>query len=296
MHLTSNTPNQKGSTRAQIQQFGDNFLMTDDPASPLYYKFNFYSIPTDFEYVGVRTLLGNGWSIDNKTYTMRYYNKQNYNGVTTITATSATDKLNSYRKYGNNLPLTYVSSAGVFRTGLWSEYASTDRYQIPSDPRTWIDAALPNFHEMFGTTTLQPYAEYSWRALPNVDGHAGHQVRLLQPGLHPVRRQRQDRRQPERRRVGRSTSPSYHAWLPSLDAHVLVQSVLVDVRPVRQGPEHSAVERLRREERPGRARCRSRFSPTPTRSDRCGSRAARRSTSTSTTSAFRATTRRRSIP
>ena len=55
MHLNSNTPNQKGSTRAQIQQFGDNFLMTDDPTSPLYYKFNFYSIPTNFEYVGVRT-------------------------------------------------------------------------------------------------------------------------------------------------------------------------------------------------------------------------------------------------
>src|SRR5262245_10356428 len=50
MHLKSNTPNQKGSTRLQIQQFGDNFLLTDDPNSPLYYKFNFYSIPTDFEY------------------------------------------------------------------------------------------------------------------------------------------------------------------------------------------------------------------------------------------------------
>ncbi|HMB80893.1 MAG TPA: TonB-dependent receptor, partial [Vicinamibacterales bacterium] len=168
MHLDANTPNQKGSTRAQIAQFGDNFLMTNDPASPLYYKYNFYSIPTDFEYFGVRTLLGSGWSIDNKSYTMRYYNKQNYNGVTTISATSATDKLNSYRKYGDNIPITYVSNAGVFRTGLWAEYASTDRYQIPSDPRTWVDAALPNFHEMFGTTTLQPYAEYSWRALPNL--------------------------------------------------------------------------------------------------------------------------------
>jgi len=29
---------------------------------------------------------------------MRYYNKQNYNGTTSITTTSATDKLNSYRK------------------------------------------------------------------------------------------------------------------------------------------------------------------------------------------------------
>jgi len=36
----------------------------------------------------------------------------------------------------------------------------TDRYQVPSDPRTWVDAALPNFHEKFNTTTLQPYAEY----------------------------------------------------------------------------------------------------------------------------------------
>ncbi|HEV3058257.1 MAG TPA: TonB-dependent receptor plug domain-containing protein [Vicinamibacterales bacterium] len=104
MQLHSNTPNQKGATRAQVAQFGDNFLMSGDPASPLYYKFNFYNIPTNFEYFGVRTILGNGWSIDNKTYTMRYYNKQNYNGLTTISPTSATDKLNSYWKWGNNLP------------------------------------------------------------------------------------------------------------------------------------------------------------------------------------------------
>ena len=106
MQLNSNTPNQKGSTRAQIQQFGDNFLMSGDPTSPLYYKFNFYSIPTHFEYAGVKTNLGHGWSLDDKVYTMRYYNKQNYNGVTTINATSATDKLNSYWKVGNNLPLS----------------------------------------------------------------------------------------------------------------------------------------------------------------------------------------------
>jgi iron complex outermembrane receptor protein len=166
MLLHANTPNQKGSTRAQIAQFGPNFLMTGDPSSPLYYKFNFYRIPTDFEYAGIRTTWGN-WSIDNKTYTMRYYNKQNFNGLTSITATSATDKLNSYRKWGNLLPVQHVSDFGVLRTGIWSEYAATDRYQTPSDPRTWVDAALPNFHEKFGTTTLQPYAEYELRVRPN---------------------------------------------------------------------------------------------------------------------------------
>jgi hypothetical protein len=144
--LRSNTPNQKGSTRAQVDQFGDNFLLTNDPASPLYFGYNFYHIPTDFEYVGIKSELGGGWTIDDKVYTLRYYNKQNYNSVTAISATSATDKLNSYRKLGNLVPLTHISNAGIFRTGLWSEIAWTDRYQTPADPRTWVDQALPNFH------------------------------------------------------------------------------------------------------------------------------------------------------
>jgi iron complex outermembrane recepter protein len=222
MNLHSNTPNQKGSTRQQIQQFGDAFLMTDDPTSPVYYKYNFYRIPTDFEYVSIRTLFGTGWSIDNKTYTMRYYNKQNYNGVTTISPTSATDKLNSYRKYGNHLPVSYVSARGILRTGLWSEYASTDRYQTPSDPRTWIDAALPNFHEMFTTTTLQPYVEFSWRTLPNL---------TVTPGIK-LAYYKQDFTQfaDNGKTVGSlNGAPSidhvaeYHSWLPSIDVHMLAQ-------------------------------------------------------------------------
>ena len=221
MQLDANTPNQKGSTRAQVAQFGDNFLMVDDPTSPLNYKFNFYSVPTNFEYFGVKTNLGHGWSIDDKTYTMRYYNKQNFNGVTTISTTSATDKLNSYWKVGNNMPLTHVSSAGVFRTGLWMEYASTDRYQTPSDPRTWVNAALPNFHEQFGTTTLQPYAEYSWKAAPNF---------TITPGVKLAHYKQDFTQFADGKTVGNLKGAPYvqHAvdystWLPSLDAHYLVQ-------------------------------------------------------------------------
>jgi len=222
MHLDSNTPNQKGSTRAQYEQYGDNFLMTNDPTSPLYYKFNFYSIPTDFEYAGLRTLLGHGWSIDDKVYRMRYYNKQNYNGTTTISATSATDKLNSYWKWGNLLPVSYVGDHGIFRTGLWSEYASTDRYQIPADPRTWVDAPLPNFHEKFITTTYQPYAEYQARLLPNL---------TVTPGLK-LASYKQDFTQfaDNGKTVGSLNGApfvqhavQYNSWLPSIDAHYLVQ-------------------------------------------------------------------------
>jgi iron complex outermembrane receptor protein len=223
MDLHSNTPNQKGATRAQVQQFGDNFLMSGDPTSPLYYKFNFYHIPTNFEYVGFKSDLGNGWSIDDKTYTMRYYNQQNFNSVTTITPTSAVDKLNSYWKWGNILPVSYVSNAGIFHTGLWSEYASTDRHQTPADPRTWVDAALPNFHEMFGTTTLQPYADYQFKVAPSL---------TITPGIKLAYYKQNFTQFADNGTVvgnlGGAASvqhtAEYHSWLPSLDAHYLVQS------------------------------------------------------------------------
>jgi iron complex outermembrane receptor protein len=222
MNLHANTPDQKGSTRAQVQQFGDNFLLTDDPTSPLYYKFNFYRVPTHFEYAGFRSYLGQGWSIDDKVYTMRYYNHQNFNSTTKISTTSATDKLNSYWKWGNLLPVSHVSNFGVFRTGLWTEYASTDRFQTPSDPHTWIDAAVPNFHEMFGTTTVQPYAEYEMRLLSNL---------TVTPGLK-LAYYKQDFTQfaDNGNKIGNLNGApflkhavSYHSWLPSLDARYLLQ-------------------------------------------------------------------------
>jgi iron complex outermembrane receptor protein len=220
--LRSNTPNQKGPTRAQVEQFGDDFLMTNDPASPLYYGYNFYHVPTDFEYVGIKSELGGGWTIDDKVYTLRYYNKQNFNSTTTISATSATDKLNSYRKVGNLVPLTHISNAGIFRAGLWSEVAFSDRYQTPADPRTWVDAALPNFHETFTTTTLQPFVEYELKVTPAL---------RITPGIK-LAYYKQDFTQfaDNGKTVGSLNGAAsiqhaaeYHSWLPSLDAHYLLR-------------------------------------------------------------------------
>ena len=219
----SHAPNQKGSTRAQIAQYGDRYLNSSNPADPNYYGYNFYDVPTDFEYVGLRTDLGHGWVIDNKVYTLYYYNKQNYNSTTAISATSATDKLNSYRKYGNLLPLTQTSQYGVFRAGLWYEYAKTDRYQTPADPRTWVDAALPNFHEKFNTTTTQPYAEYQFQVTS--------QLRVT-PGIK-MSHFKQDFTQfaDNGKTVGSLNgapyirhAASYTAWEPSFDVHYMVQS------------------------------------------------------------------------
>lgn len=161
LDLASNAPNVKGPTRAQVAQFGDNYLLNNNPNDPLYYKFNWYQIPTDFEYVGINSELGAGWRLEDKVYTDRYYNHQQYNG-SSISTTSGTDKLNSYRKFGDSLNIAQDSRYGTFRTGIWYEVAYTDRYQIPTDPRTWIDSPVPNFHEKFITQSIQPFAQYEY--------------------------------------------------------------------------------------------------------------------------------------
>jgi iron complex outermembrane receptor protein len=161
--LWTNTPNLKGPTRAQVAQFGDDYLLSGDPSRADYYGYNFYHVQTDFEYFGIHSDLGHGWKLDNKMYTYRYWNKQNYQNGNTLTKTSGVDKLNGYRKVGDVLAVSHESTRGILRTGVWYEWAYTDRYQIPTDPRTWVDAPLSNFHENFITTSLQPFVEYEYR-------------------------------------------------------------------------------------------------------------------------------------
>jgi iron complex outermembrane receptor protein len=168
--LRSNTPDTTAATRAQIAQFGDRYLLVNDPTKGNYYGYNYYHIPSDFDYIGVSSDLGHGWVIDDKAYSYRYYNKQFLDkNFAAPSATSAVDKLNSYRRWGNLFVASKnVSSSTTLRIGNWSEYANSYRFQYPSDPRTWQDTALPNFKERFYTTTLQPYAELEWRPLPRL--------------------------------------------------------------------------------------------------------------------------------
>jgi iron complex outermembrane receptor protein len=197
--LDSDTSNFNGPTRAQIQNFGNRFYLTNvdtpDPTSgvladfyPLNYHFYTYHIPTDTEYIDWKDELGHGWQVDFQPYTLSYYNHQFYNnpsynsdGLTFaapkapaspgapyglgVGPSTAVDKLNSYRKYGENSMLSQSSKYGIFRVGVWYEWAKTDRFQIPSSPLTHVDALLPNFHEKFGTFSTQPFVEYEWHPL-----------------------------------------------------------------------------------------------------------------------------------
>lgn len=176
VELAANTPNVKGPTRSQVAAFGNNYLLNNNPNDPLYYKYNWYQIPTDFDYIGLTSELGGGWKLDEKAYSNRYYNHQQYNNGTSITPTSATDKLNSYRKVGNNLSISQTSKWGVFRTGFWYEWANTDRFQTPTDPRTFITVLTPNFHEKFITQSKQPFAQYEFHVSKRLFVTAGFKV------------------------------------------------------------------------------------------------------------------------
>ena len=226
--LWTNTPNLKGPSRAQIAQFGDNYLLSGDPSQPNYYGYNFYHVQTDFEYIGLHTELGHGWKLDNKLYTYRYWNKQNYNNpsiqatgffapaATSITATSAVDKLNGYRKVGDITTVSYEMHRGIFRTGLWFEWAYTDRYQSPSDPRTWVDTALPNFHEHFITTSAQPFVEYEYRVTRDLTFTGG--VKVAEYGMNLT--QYADNGKTVGNLGGAPStfhSAEYRSWMPSAD-------------------------------------------------------------------------------
>lgn len=206
--LDANTPN-FSATRCQMYGAGAgytctgslapfagsglNFLMTNN-SDPLLYldnKYNYYHVPTDFEYVGLHKDIGKGWFLDFKGYTYNYDNSEKYSNAVPITDdaslvgttyaplnvtikntcntlvknkyTCGVDKYNSYRTYGETSQLSQVSKYGILRAGMWYTWSNTNRHQYPADPlQNWLDAPLPNFKENFVQDSYQPYAEYEY--------------------------------------------------------------------------------------------------------------------------------------
>jgi iron complex outermembrane receptor protein len=229
LDLWNNTPDTNQPSRAQIAQFGDNFLLNGDPASPFYYGYSFYHIQTNFGYIGIKSDLGHGWLLENKTFTYRYWNKQNLEkDLTKLTATSAVDKLNGAIHVGDVVSVSKSVRWGVFRTGVWYDWAYTDRYQYPSSPFTWANSATPLFHEHFITRTAQPFGEFEWHATPRLSITAG--IKEAHYGLEFNQFQDNGKAvgclggvlDKNKNCIGGSVSvrhsESYNSWLPAISA------------------------------------------------------------------------------
>jgi len=82
------------TTASGLQPFtgaGIKFLLTDnsDPVSWFDFQYNKYQVPTDFEYVSLKTEFGKGWLLEVKPYTYNYDNGELYSNATPMTDVTA---------------------------------------------------------------------------------------------------------------------------------------------------------------------------------------------------------------
>jgi iron complex outermembrane receptor protein len=106
---------------------------------------------------------------------------------------------------------------------MWYEWAYTDRYQIPSDPRTWVNSLLPNFHEHFITNSMQPFMEYEYRVSRDLSVTAG--LKVAQYGMHLT--QYADNGKTVGNLGGAASvfhETDYRSWMPSIDARYKIRS------------------------------------------------------------------------
>jgi len=207
-HINYSQPDSnKGATKDQIAAFGRNFQLNQDPTSMNFEGFNHTTKTTDFEYLRLRSDLGSGWKTDNYLYTYAYDNQTTsstdpkWTGTTLALATypdprftndanrvkvnghiPGIDKQNQYRVYGGIFNLSYTSSFGTAKAGIWYERSDTDRHQYDLDltngsfnrvektvnasflPGTsrFIDSVL--FDQQSNISNFQPFVEFAWNA------------------------------------------------------------------------------------------------------------------------------------
>lgn len=68
-----------GATTAQIQAFGYDYALNDNPSGQSYFGYNYDKIATDMVYIGVNWDVGDGINIDNKVYEYGYWHR-GFNG------------------------------------------------------------------------------------------------------------------------------------------------------------------------------------------------------------------------
>jgi iron complex outermembrane receptor protein len=143
-----------GSTIAQIEKFGYNYALNNDPQSQAYYGYNFDHITTDFEYFDINSNLGNGWTFDTKPYTYAYYhhgyNGEDPNGETPNgTGFSPTDVpgqylRNDYRSVGDITRVEKNLGVVILRSGFWYDYQVNHRTLIETDDSLGVGVFDPN--------------------------------------------------------------------------------------------------------------------------------------------------------
>ena len=184
-----------GATLDSIQRYGPNYALNSDPASQTFRGYNRDSYTTDFEYLGVHSVLGSGLTLDDKAYTASYYQRHSQgldpgglapnlagtyflDSVTPANLTGDVPGLvghNDFRAWGDVLRVAQDTPYGQARAGIWVEREGFTTYTtnvdltrggIPYAPGLGVTTYLNNYRSTL--TTVQPYAEFAWTPLPSL--------------------------------------------------------------------------------------------------------------------------------
>jgi iron complex outermembrane recepter protein len=225
-----------GATAQQIAQFGPNYALSRDPTNQNYYGYNYDQIHTDFEYVGVVSRLGGGWTVDNKTYTYAYYhngfNGEDPNGsLPNGTSYGPNDVpgqelVNNYRSWGDTFKARDDLFFGDIQTGLWLDRQNNLRSLTEADftlggavnPAGNPGSPIPGVDRLLHQTltTLQPFVQVDWNVLPNL---------VLSPGVRYDHFERSvDSQVNVETVVAQSYTTDFSSTLPSLVAHYQLAS------------------------------------------------------------------------
>jgi len=236
MYNTSFTHTPGGATLEQIRRLGANYGLNGNPRSQAYRGYNYDSYSTDFEYLRLKSDLGDGWGIEETPYTASYY----HSGIVGLdpngTAPNLTGRYflrgapnvlsnavpgravhSDFRDVGDLLRLTKDISWGQARAGLWFDHNAANAYRSnivlsQGDAEYTRTATATPFDYRYRTTltTYQPYIEFAATPLPGL---------VITPGLKYTSTTRGlDAAINQGTKVPARFSRTYDALQPSIDA------------------------------------------------------------------------------
>ncbi|MBB6243551.1 TonB-dependent receptor [Rhodanobacter sp. MP1X3] len=172
-----------GTTREEINTYGANYGLNNNPYSQDYYGYNFDDISTYMGYIALHSAF-DGWTIDNKAYTYDYNhfgsngedpNGEYPNGTIYSPADVPGQRLrNTYTSWGDIFRLSKDLGPGELRTGFWYDHQRNLRTLYEVDDN--LDYAFNAPSKLAATdrdqhntlTTFQPYIEYNWNVTDQV--------------------------------------------------------------------------------------------------------------------------------
>ncbi|QUD88025.1 TonB-dependent receptor [Phenylobacterium montanum] len=190
-----------GETWRQVQTYGKNFALTNDPTDEHYKGFNHEKKQTDFEYIDLKGDVGYGVTYEDQAYTYFYSNKTiSVNDITGLIGQNTSppkssklpatdiggyDKGNRYRVYGDIVRINKDWSFGTLKAGALWEGSSTDRHNLYIDLTQGGIADNKFKTGVLNAKTLeysswdqyQVFADFEWRPLENL---------TIQPGVKYV--------------------------------------------------------------------------------------------------------------